>query len=682
MTRDEAKQLILSRSREYFKPDGSRKGYICPICGSGSGPKGTGITTKDGEHFTCWAGCFSHSDIFEIIGQERGLQNFPDQLKAAADFFRIDLDGAEAKPQKAHAPAERKPTKPAPEPEPDFTEFYKRAAADIEKTDYHRGITIDTLRRFNIGFVEAWRHPNVSAAVPTSPRLIIPTGRSSYLARDTREPEKIPERARNYVKEKVGSVHLFNVAALHDPGTEWPIFITEGEIDALSIMDAAPGTAAVALGSTNQAKKLLDLLREKPPVQPLILALDNDEVGQKATEELRKELGLLSIPFTVANIYGDQKDANAALMKDRDALTYSAIMALEDARRAGEEAAEAERAELRKEAVVYSLQGFLDEISRSRNAAAIPTGFPGLDKILDGGLYAGLYVLGAISSLGKTTFALQIADQIAASGRDVLIFSLEMARSELIAKSISRLTLERTLAAGGNTRNAKTTRGILTGTRYAAYSNEERQTIQDAITAYSEYAGNIFITEGLGNVTVDTIREKVQRHITITGRAPVILLDYLQIIATPDTRLTDKQATDKNVLELKRMSRDFCLPVIGISSFNRNSYTDPVNMAAFKESGAIEYSSDVLIGLQYDGMDYQDNEKEPERNRRIRELMNTAAEKGAKGQAQQIQVKVLKNRNGAKGDTLLDFYPMFNFFTDPEGGHIADEWETVASTGR
>lgn len=676
MNQDEAKQLILSRSREYFKPDGSRRGYICPICGSGSGKKGTGITaTKDingADHFTCWAGgCFSHADIFDIIGQVNGIpegdEYFPQRLKAAADFFRIDLDGAEAKPQKTPAPAERKPTKPAPEPEPDFTDFYKRAAADIEKTDYHRGITLDTLRRFNIGFVEAWKHPKAPAAAPTSPRLIIPTGRSSYLARDTREPERIPERERAYQKSKVGAVHLFNAAALHDPGTKWPVFITEGELDALSIMDAAPGAAAVALGSTSNTRKLLDLLREKPPLYPLILCLDNDEAGQKATAELRKELGLLSIPFTVANIYGDQKDANAALMKDRDALTYSAIMALEDARRAGEEAAEAERAELRKEAVVYSLQGFLDEISRSRNAAAIPTGFPSLDKILDGGLYAGLYVLGAISSLGKTTFSLQIADQIAASGRDVLIFSLEMARSELIAKSISRLTLERTLAAGGNTRNAKTTRGILTGTRYAAYSNEERQTIQNAITAYSEYAGNIFITEGLGNVTVDAIREKVQRHITITGRAPVVLIDYLQIIATPDTRLTDKQATDKNVLELKRMSRDFCLPVIGISSFNRQSYTDPVNMAAFKESGAIEYSSDVLIGLQFEGMDYQDGEAENARNKRIRELMRAAADKGAKGQAQQIQVKILKNRNGAKGDALLDFYPMFNFFADPEG---------------
>lgn len=656
-----------------MRRDGSRKGYICPICGSGSGPKGTGISTPDGVHFTCWAGgCFSHADIIDIIGQERGLTDYPAKLEAAAAAFNIQIDGAGDSPRRSapRTPAADQTRRRAlePEPEADYTEFYKQASASLEMTDYRRGISLETLRRFNVGFCPAWKHPKTPAAAPTSPRLIIPTGPSSYLARDTRKPEEIPERERDRQKMKVGKVHLFNAAALHEPGGEWPVFITEGEIDALSIMDAAPGAAAVALGSTSNARKLLDLLREKPPAQPLILALDNDEPGRKATEELRKELGRLAIPCTAPSLYGEEKDANAALMKDRDALTCAAIMALEEARRAGEEAAEAEREELRKEAAVFYIQGFLDEITKSKNAAAIPTGFPAVDAILDGGLYSGLYVLGAISSLGKTTFALQMADNIAAAGYDVLIFSLEMARSELIAKSISRLTLEKALATGSSTKNAKTTRGIMTGTRYAGYSREEKQLIETAVNAYAAYAGNIFITEGLGNVTVETIRERVQRHISITGRKPVVLIDYLQIIATPDTRLTDKQATDKNVLELKRMSRDFSLPVIGISSFNRQSYTDPVNMAAFKESGAIEYSSDVLIGLQYETMDYKDGEAEQARNKRIRELMRDQTERGSRGEAQQIQVKVLKNRNGAKGDALLDFYPMFNFFTDPGRG--------------
>ena len=73
-------------------------------------------------------------------------------------------------------------------------------------------------------------------------------------------------------------------------------------------------------------------------------------------------------------------------------------------------------------------------------------------------------------------------------------------------------------------------------------------------------------------------------------------------------------------------------------------------------------------------MDYQEGEADGARQKRIRELVKTAEQQGRSGQAQSIQVKILKNRNGSKGDTLLDFYPMFNYFTDKrEGaGHSAN----------
>ena len=67
------------------------------------------------------------------------------------------------------------------------------------------------------------------------------------------------------------------------------------------------------------------------------------------------------------------------------------------------------------------------------------TGFPSLDEMLDGGLHGSqLVCIGAISSLGKTSFVLQAATQMAEQGRDVLIFSLEMSRDELNAKTVSR----------------------------------------------------------------------------------------------------------------------------------------------------------------------------------------------------------------------------------------------------
>lgn len=671
MNREEARQYIIDRSTDYLQPDRSKKGYICPICGSGSGNKGTGITTKDKVHFTCWAGCFTNSDIIDIIGQENGLTDYNDKLQKAADVFNITIERGynrmDAREDFAPVTEYRKQDKnqqnTQPEAEPDYTDFFLQANKDIEKTDYHRGLTLETLNRFKLGYVESWKHPKTPQA-PDSPRLIIPTSKHSYLARDTRA--EITEEQQKYSKSKVGKVRIFNSRALRE--AQKPIFVVEGELDALSIIDV--GGEAIGLGSTANRRALLAMLESQKPSQPLIIAMDNDEAGTRANKELTEGLERLKIPFYRINIAQPYKDANEALNRDREAFK----MAVEQAENIEAEALEAEKEQLKREAVVYSLQDFIKNIEDSKRAAFFPTGFSALDSIIDGGLYAGLYVVGAISSLGKTTFCLQIADQVAQRGQDVFIFSLEMARNELIAKSVSRLTLIKDLEENGTAVHAKTTRGILTGTRYKDYNQTERKLIQDAITAYGQYGANIYITEGIGNVGIEEIRDKVQKHIKFTGKAPVVVIDYLQIIAPADIRATDKQNTDKAVLELKRLSRDYSIPVIGISSFNRDNYTAPVNLASFKESGAIEYSSDVLIGLQYEGMDYQEGETDGNRQKRIRELVKAAEQQGRSGQAQSIQVKILKNRNGSKGDALLDFYPMFNYFTDKrEGaGHSAN----------
>ncbi|MCL1914334.1 MAG: DnaB helicase C-terminal domain-containing protein [Eubacteriaceae bacterium] len=209
-------------------------------------------------------------------------------------------------------------------------------------------------------------------------------------------------------------------------------------------------------------------------------------------------------------------------------------------------------------------------IATNADTPYTPTGFAKLDNELDGGLYAGLYVVGVISSLGKTTLILQISDQIAQGGRDVLIFSLEMARTELMAKSISRHTFL-DASAKGETKSAKTARGITTGKRYGGYSPAERECIAGAVKAYGEYAERLYISEGMGDIGAGQVGEAVKRHILLTGNLPVVVIDYLQILAPHNERATDKQNTDKAVLELKRISRDYNTPVIGISSFNRGT---------------------------------------------------------------------------------------------------------------
>lgn len=688
MNKEEARQYIRDRATDYLKPDRSKKGYICPICGSGGGKNGTGITTKDKIHFSCWSGCFINADIIDIIGQENGLTDYNDKLQKAADVFKITIERGysrmDAREDFAPAPEYQKQDKIEhntqqslhnstyttirEETEPDYSDFFLQANKDIKKTSYHRGLTLETLNRFKLGYVESWKHPKAPQA-PASPRLIIPTSKHSYLARDTRA--ELTEKQEKYSKSKVGRVVIFNSKALRE--AQKPIFVVEGELDALSIIDV--GGEAIALGSTANTKLLLTMLDSQKPSQPLIIAMDNDKAGARANKELTEGLERLKIPFDTINIAQPYKDANEALNRDKEAFRAAVKQAentveqaVEQAENIEAEVLKAEKEQLKREAAVYSLQDFIRNIEESKRAAFLPTGFNNLDSILDGGLYAGLYVVGAISSLGKTTFCLQVADQVAQRGQDVLIFSLEMAKNELIAKSVSRLTLIKDLEENRSTAHAKTTRDILTGTRYKDYSQTERELIHGAIAAYGQYGANIYITEGIGNVGIEEIRDKVQKHTKLTGKAPVVVIDYLQIIAPADIRATDKQNTDKAVLELKRLSRDYSIPVIGISSFNRDNYTAPVNLASFKESGAIEYSSDVLIGLQYEGMDYKEGEADGARQKRIRELVKTAEQKGRSGQAQSIQVKILKNRNGSKGDTLLDFYPMFNYFTDKREG--------------
>lgn len=647
MERQDAREQLKGYLRNYVESVTQKsKGanlYVCPLCGSGTGKSGTGaFSIKNGTSWKCFS-CNAGGDIFDLYGAINGTTDHNEQLRGLSEMYGIQVASYRSTAQEDFSPEYQNHAKNEQYTHnnihtTDYTQFFLQANRDIEKTSYHRGLSIETLNRFKIGYVESWRHPKAPNA-PASPRLIIPTSKESYLARDTRE--QIPEEQKPYSKSKVGSIHLFNAKALQNATK--PIFIVEGELDALSIIEV--GGEAVALGTTTKVKSLLEILKTKKPEQPLIIALDNDEAGEKAYKELSEGLRGLSIPFYRLNPAGEYKDANEALQGNREALRQ----AVEEAEHIQDEAEQAQREAYLSTSTAHYLQSFIDGIADSVNTPYIPTGFKKLDSVLDGGLYEGLYIVGAISSLGKTTIITQIADQIAQAGTDVLIFSLEMARAEIMAKSISRHTLQQVLSSGGDIRNAKTTRGITTGKRYENYSKTERELINGAIVAYSQYAEHIYISEGIGDIGAEQIRDTVKQHILFTGNTPVVIIDYLQILAPYSERATDKQNTDKAVMELKRISRDFKTPVIGISSFNRANYSVAVTMEAFKESGAIEYSSDVLIGLQLKGAGKKDFD----------------ANEAKKKSPREIELVILKNRNGSTGDKLgYRYYPLFNYFEE------------------
>lgn len=651
----------------------------CPFCKSGTGKGGTSafsIDSSDKAHprYKCFA-CGESGDIFDLIGAVEGIQDTKDQIGRAAEFCGLELDEPGQSRGGIEHPAPRQaPMKPAPkeeEPaaeEPDYTEYLKAAEARLEETDYHRGLSLETLRHFHVGYDPHWRHPKSDPAkARESPRLIIPTSRSSYQTRDTRPDSELSEQEKNFKKPKVGKVHVFNAQAL-ESRTETPLFIVEGEIDAMSICEI--GAEAVGLGSIAYVKTFLREARKRKPTRPCIIALDTEKEGtaaaanvERSCKQLKAGLEALGVKTFIRPIPGGH-DANELLTKDRaefekvikgmeanvkaeaeamadNPAEQAAITAAEEWAQAigQEESTPAARAETPEEyrarhQAASFLQEFTDGILEGANTPPQPTGFTALDEALDGGLYEGLAVIGGISSVGKTTYVLQLATEIAESGRDVIIFSMEASKTNVIAKIISRYTHEIERERGGGMR--KTARGITDARRYEGYTAAEKDAIRECLEKFDAGAAqHLYIWEPAEIRGIDTVIGAVAEHVTHNGEKsrPVVIVDYLQLLAIrEESRLDYRARVDRAAQGLIALATKGKMPVICISSLNRDSYAGPVALNSFKESGNIEYSADVVMGIQFTSAFQKAREEDME------------AEK--KDNERDITVSILKNRNG------------------------------------
>lgn len=236
--------------------------------------------------------------------------------------------------------------------------------------------------------------------------------------------------------------------------------------------------------------------------------------------------------------------------------------------------------------------------------------------MLDSGLYEGLYVIGAMTSMGTTSLLKQITDQIAQQGKDVLFFSLEMSRMDLMSKSVSRL-------------------------------NDDK--------GIERYAKHVSIVEGIDSLTVEDISRIAKRHAQATGSAPIVVVDYLQLIAPSvtytDPHTADKQNMDRTALRLKHLSHDLNTAVFAISSINRHSYKAPVSMSSFKESGGIESLADVLIGLDFKTM--------------LKNRNRVDIEHEKQKSPRDVTLTILKNKLGQTGHRVdYKYYPAYNLFEE------------------
>lgn len=644
--------------------------YHCPVCGSGDGPNHTGALSidpaKGNTQWHCFS-CGNGGDVLDLAGFIGHTDDLLEKRRIAAGWAGMPTDSPYTRPTpRGSAMAWDSPavvtTGPGDadgrlEAERSAIEAARAAIGDPEAVAYleGRGIGQGDAVRLGLGYDRSAR------------RVVIPVPGAEGYHLDRAIDH---DGDHKYHKPRGLRQPIWNPAAMDGEC----IVVVEGPMDALALDLAGYGGQAVALCGTAW-RDLVEALRARQWRGTVIAALDADEAGRRAQGDLVAALTESGIAATGADPWAElgAKDAAEAWAKDPAALTDTVARAVADGtERARREAAEARAREyeatLERLHVVSTTAALMNVYELRGMAEPIPTGIGSLDAALGGGLAAGLYALGATSSLGKTTLMGQIADAVAAQGRPVLFVTLEQSAEEMAAKALSRY-MDSHPGPDGKT-HLVTARDLMRPSwRDGMGGNPAaRDALLPACDGYSREVGDrLRYLVADDEPTVEDVAAIARSVAEGEGLAPLVIVDYLQILKVPDGSLSDKQATDRNVTALRRLARDLVTPVLTISSLNRASYSGTVTMEAFKESGSIEYGSDVLMGLQPWGMgEEMEGETNADRaKRKGRKIVNDSKLEPVRD----VAVTVLKNRwgpiTGEYDGVRLEYRALANRFVEP-----------------
>lgn len=251
--------------------------------------------------------------------------------------------------------------------------------------------------------------------------------------------------------------------------------------------------------------------------------------------------------------------------------------------------------------------------------SGIPTGFVDLDRMTSGLKGSDLIILAARPSMGKTAFALNVAQNVAIrAGKTVAVFSLEMSAAQLAMRMI---------ASEGNIDAQAFRTGDL--------KEEDWEKLTMAMSTLSE--APIFIDDTPG-VTVYDIRAKLRRLQAEHGLG-LVVIDYLQLISGKGGESRQQEISEIS-RSLKLMAREFNVPIIALSQLSRavEQRQDKRPMLSdLRESGSIEQDADMVAFLYRDDYYNEDSEK-----KNIAELIIGKQRNGPVGK---IELLFLKNYN-------------------------------------
>lgn len=640
---------------ERFLKPANKSGYVCTICRNGSGDKGTGIIPKmeaDGYKYYCHNEGKFLDNIDLLAGRYNLDRNnnaqFSEILKRAAAEFGL-TEGNFQMTKTANNDLQKLISD-------DVQKSYDRAGQIPQEEK--RGLTDETLDKFQIGVDFDWTPPQNRLAGEKSypsPRIIIPHLTNLALpeipltycaALLQSERVKLDSQGKSYAKYLYGGGRTpFGLNTLKAAEI---VFIVEGEYDALSIWQATRGKyPCLATGGTADNGVTTALTKFYSANKPTIcFVADNDKAGVNFADKLCKALRQNNFPaayVTFAETDSAKLDANKILIEHGDNFLAERIQELiADLPAKLAEIEKTEREELfGEDAAKYFMEQFQSFVNDNQKFADRKTGFSNIDAQICN-FKPGVYVLGGLPALGKTTFALQLLAQLSESGEYCFFCSYEMEKgflySKLLAREVARIEtknfstvdfLEKPLTAVQIAQN-----------RIYNHGNAYRA----AIKKVTEKTTPLHIWE-LNEPNIDKLFDRLEKICAYLDKPPIVCIDYLQILAVGSENI--KSSIDEVLHKIYTFRRKTNTTFIVVSSLNRANYNTEISFESFKESGSIEYSADVILGMQL----YLKSPRTP-----------ADAEEAKKANPRPIHIKFLKNRFGANFDCYFKYYPAVDYF--------------------
>lgn len=241
--------------------------------------------------------------------------------------------------------------------------------------------------------------------------------------------------------------------------------------------------------------------------------------------------------------------------------------------------------------VVYeSYQRINTLINLKGKLTGVPTGYTDLDSMTSGLQKSDLIIIAARPSQGKTALGLNIAAHAAIrEGKTVAIFSLEMSKEQLVMRLF-----------------ASEARVNMQNVNHGTPSSQELLKLAEANLTLAN--ANMYIDDR-SNISVAEIRSKCRRLKARNG-LDMIVIDYLQLMKTPNGSDNRVQEVSELTRSLKILARELNVPVVLLSQLSRKAAERKPAMSDLRESGAIEQDADIIIMIYRDPSRTDDNSAE------------------------------------------------------------------------